>query len=204
MYRSSIRHSVIGSLSTDGRQLGVGVAHGHFQFAAGFETAMGGTESRFNSLIVEGNETEALELWESNPELQARFRPDLPIKSTQQRDTPLHSAARGAMKDLMRELLSHGADPRAKNVVGETPLHIACRSARFSSRTNRLRADLLRLLLDRLSPFEQSTCEDVGNGVLGVDERDSSRLTSGAGEADPYMLALTDKVGGVVCGDSPT
>ena len=157
---------------------------------------MGGTESRFTSLIVEGNEAEALELWNSNPELQARFRPDLPIKSTQHRDTPLHSAARGAMKKLMHELLVHGADPRAKNVVGETPLHIVCRSARFSSRTNRLRADLLRLLLDRLSPFEQSVyeAESVGNGVLGVGEGENLPLTSGAGEADPYKLALTDKV----------
>ena len=157
---------------------------------------MGSLESRFNSLIVDGNETEALELWHGHPELQARFRPNLPIKWTQCRDTPLHCAARGAMKVLMHEFLSHGADPRAKNSNGETPLHIVSSSARFSSRTNRLRADLLRLLLDRLSPFEQTKYEDVGNGVLCADETGiAERLSSaGAGEADPYNLALMDKV----------
>ena len=152
---------------------------------------MGGIESRFNGLIVEGNEKEALELWHSNPELQARFRPDLPLKATQYRDTPLHSAARGNMKILTYEFLAHGADPRAKNANGETPLHIVCSSARFSSRTNRLRADLLRLLLDRLSPFEQNRYEEVGNGVLCASEW---AICDRAGEADPYNLALMDKV----------
>ena len=156
---------------------------------------MGGVESRFNGLLVEGSEAEALELWHGNPELQARFRPNVPIKSTQCRDTPLHSAARGCMKVLMDEFLARGADPRAKNANGETPLHIACSSARFSSRTNRLRADLLRLLLDRLSPFEKGRFEDVGNGVLCAEESGKGEHTAtGAGEADPYNLALTDKV----------
>lgn len=155
---------------------------------------MGGVESRFNSLLVEGNEQEALELWHSNPDLQAGFRPDLPIKSTRCRDTPLHSAARGCMKILMHEFLTHGADPRAKNTNGETPLHIVCSSARFSSRTNRLRADLLRLLLDRLSPFEQRRFEDMGNGVLSAEDGARMAEHTGVGEADPYCLALTDKV----------
>lgn len=155
---------------------------------------MGGTESRFNGLLVEGSETDALELWHNHPELQAGFRPNLPIKSTPHRDMPLHCAARGSLKVLMHEFLTRGADPRAKNANGETPLHIVCRSARFSSRTNRLRADLLRLLLDRLSPFEQSKYEDVGNGVLCEDERGLGERCTGAGEADPYNLALSDKV----------
>jgi ankyrin repeat/IBR domain-containing protein 1 len=148
---------------------------------------MGGVESRFNGLLVGGNEKEALELWHSHPDLQARFRPQLPIKSSPHRDTPLHSAARGSMKVVMEELLSNGADPRTKNANGETPLHIVCSSARFSSRTNRLRAELLRLLLDRLEPFEQG--REVGNGVLGTGDGEASV----AGEADPYRLALTDK-----------
>lgn len=157
---------------------------------------MGGTESRFNGLLVEGNEKEALELWQSHPELQARFRPNLPIKSTRYRDMPLHSAARSDMKKLMQEFLSRGADPRAKNSNGETPLHIVCRSARFSSRTNRLRADQLKLLLDRLSPFEQKVYQDVGNGVLceSGGPADNTGREHHQPEADPYNLALSDKV----------
>ena len=163
---------------------------------------MGGVGSRFHSLIVEGNEKEALELWHAHPDLQASLDPNLPIKSTPYRDTPLHSAARGCMKVLMHELLSHGADPRGKNSNGETPLHIVCSSTRFSSRTNRLRADLLALLLDKLSPFEQGKYEEMGSGVLcQADGAYGGGLTS-AGEADPYNLALTDKVSdsGSVCG----
>lgn len=167
--------------------------------------AMGSTESRFNGLLVQGNEKEALDLWQSHPELQAQFRPNLPIKSTRYRDAPLHIAARNDMKTLMQEFLTRGADPRAKNSNGETPLHIVCRSARFSSRTNRVRADLLRLLLDRLSPFEQTLYQEVGSGVLcesgkncewgsGDSMASGRERLSGTGEADPYNLALSDKV----------
>lgn len=152
---------------------------------------MGGVESRFNSLIVDGNEKEALELWHSQPELQARYNPSLPIRGTSRRDTPLHSAARGSMKILMHELLSCGADPRSRNSDGETPLHVVCSSTRFSSRTNRLRAELLTMLLDRLSPFEQGRHEEIGNGVLGAGENEP--FAGRAGEADPYNLALMDK-----------
>lgn len=165
---------------------------------------MGSAESRFNGLLVQGNEKEALDLWQSHPELQAQFRPNLPIKSTRYRDAPLHVAARNDMKLLMQEFLTRGADPRAKNSNGETPLHIVCRSARFSSRANRVRADLLRLLLDRLSPFEQNIHQDIGSGVLCESEEsewgsgDSMALGrdrfSRTGEADPYNLALSDKV----------
>ena len=142
---------------------------------------MGGVESRFDGLIVEGNEEEALELWHSHPELQARYDPNHQIKASPHRDTPLHSATRGSMKVLVHELLAQGADPRAKNAGGETPLHVACSSARFSSRTNRLRAELLAMLLDRLSPFERGR---YGDGAPANE----------AGEADPYNLALMDKV----------
>lgn len=158
---------------------------------------MGSAESRFNGLLVHGNEKEALDLWQSHPELQAQFRPNLPIKSTRYRDAPLHVAARNDMKSLMQEFLTRGADPRAKNSNGETPLHIVCRSARFSSRANRERADLLRLLLDRLSPFEQNI--DTGSGVLCESGESQwgfgdSMGRDGTGEVDPYNLALSDKV----------
>lgn len=167
---------------------------------------MGSAESRFNGLLVQGNEKEALDLWQSHPELQAQFRPNLPIKSTRYRDAPLHVAARNDMKSLMQEFLTRGADPRAKNSNGETPLHIVCRSARFSSRANRERADLLRLLLDRLSPFEQTTYhQDIGSGVMCESGEsqwgsgDSMALgRDGTGEVDPYNLALSDKVIGLL------
>ena len=153
---------------------------------------MGGVESRFNGLIVDGNEEEALELWKSRPELQASYKPNVPIKWAPRRDTPLLSASRANMNKIMKELLSHGADPRGRNADGETALHVVCSSARFSSRTNRLRAELLTMLLDRLSPFEQSGRQDgeLGNGVTAAE----GEPFGVAGEVDPYNLALMDKV----------
>ena len=158
---------------------------------------MGGVESRFNGLIVDGKEEEAMELWNSHSELQARYKPNLPIKWASRRDTPLLSAARGDMKDIMKEFLSHGADPRGRNADGETALHVVCSSARFSSRTNRLRAELLTMLLDRLSPFEQNDGQDgeePGNGLPCAVSGGEGDPFGGTGEADPYNLALMDKV----------
>ena len=177
---------------------------------------MGGTESRFNALLVEGDEKEALALWHAQPELQARFRPGVPIKSSPYRDKPLHCAARGSMKVLMHEFLSRGADPRAKNDSGETPLHIVCRSARFSSRTNRLRAELLRLLLDNLPPTDREKYENIGMGVWSTEVKCEGEMRSkagsslslgrdslfsnGAGERlDPYNMAVLDRVSGKMC-----
>lgn len=158
---------------------------------------MGGVESRFNGLLVEGKQDEALHLWHSQAEIQTRYNPNQAIRGASHRgDTPIHSAARASMKIIMEELLSHGADPRVKNASGETPLHVVCSSTRFSSRTNHLRAELLTMLLDRLSPFSErsDSYEPIGNGVLVMtsSERDGGRQATD--EPDPYRLALMDKV----------
>lgn len=165
---------------------------------------MGGTESRFLGLLVEGNEEEALGLWHRFPELQERLRYDVPVKSSPFRDKPLHCATRNTMKILMLEFLERGADPHARNGSGETSLHIICRSARCSSRTNAKRAELLRLLLDCIIPEHERYCT-VNGGSTSCDFRSASypgfggssreRSASTIGEiADPYNLGVEDKV----------
>ena len=112
---------------------------------------MGGIESRFNALLLEGKAEECLDLWHHNTELvQSSYRLDVPIKGSPYRDTPLHCATRAEMKILMHEFLESGADPLARNANGETPLHVVCVSARCSSRTNKRRAELLQLLMDKV------------------------------------------------------
>ena len=176
---------------------------------------MGGTESRFNTLLVEGNETDALALWHSYPDLQERFSPGVPIKCSPHRDKPLHAAARAGMKVLLLEFLERGADPLARNANEETALHLVCRSARFSSRTNAQRAELLRLLLDTISnASDQETCEALSNGTewysqtlpsagpekkqdIGSRTLERPRSSSSAGGMvimDPYNLGVEDKV----------
>lgn len=174
---------------------------------------MGGTESRFNSLLVEGTETDALELWHSYPDLQERFRPEVPIKCSPHRDKPLHAAARWGMKVLMHEFLERGADPLARNSNEETALHLVCRSARFSSRTNAHRAELLRMLLDKISSASDETCEELSNAEwfsqtlpsaspekkvdTGSRTLERPRSSSNVGSStamDPYNLGVEDKV----------
>ncbi len=116
---------------------------------------MGSGESRFPALLVEGNAAEALTLWKDNFDLQVNFQPNVQIKASAFRDTPLHCTVRHEMKELTTEFLSNGADPFAKNGIGETPLHLACRSSRNSSRYSKRKAEFLKLLLDRV-PMEQT------------------------------------------------
>ena len=111
---------------------------------------MGSGESRFAQLLAEGNEDEALILWKDNFDLQVNFQPDVQIKASPHRDTPLHCAVRHEMRELTVEFLSVGANPFVMNGKGETPLHLVCRSSRHSSRTSKKRADFLKLLLDRV------------------------------------------------------
>jgi len=112
---------------------------------------MGGVESRFQTLLLEGKTEEAMSMWHNNPEnLQQIFRPNAPIKGSPYRDNSLHCSARHGMKILMHEFLEKGADPFSRNDNGETAMHIVCRTARGSSRTSKRQADLLFLLLDKI------------------------------------------------------
>ena len=59
---------------------------------------MGGLESKFNGLLVDGRNEEAETMWKENPDLQSRFNPNTQIKFSPTRDTPLHCTARHEMK----------------------------------------------------------------------------------------------------------
>ena len=122
---------------------------------------MGGVESHFNNLLVEGKDEEAIKLWEENFELQAKHHPNSQIKASPFRDTPLHCAVRFEMKKMVQEFLSRGGDPFVMNGNGETPLHIVCRASKISSRRAKKRAELLQLLLDKVPKEEQY--ELIGN-----------------------------------------
>lgn len=132
--------------------------------------SMGGIESRFNALLVEGKADEALELWTANFELQTRLQPNAQIKSSPYRDTPLHCSVRWEMKELMLEFLTRGGDPLSTNAVGETPIHIVCRAgdSKISSRRCRKRADVLQLMLERIPSAEgfENSCSKPGYSLL--------------------------------------
>ena len=131
---------------------------------------MGGLESRFNTLLVEGRAEEAMTMWEENFELQTRHQPNSQIKASQYRDTPLHCAVRFEMKDMLQEFLTRGGNPFVMNGNEETPLHIVCRAAKISSRKSKKRAEFLRMMLDRIPTEESfevmySTSQEMGNSI---------------------------------------
>ncbi len=61
-------------------------------------SSMGGLESKFNGLLVDGRGEEAELMWSDNLELQNHYRPNAQIKSSPTRDTPLHCTARHEME----------------------------------------------------------------------------------------------------------
>lgn len=177
---------------------------------------MGGVESRFNALLVEGKADEAMQIWDENFDLQMKHQPNAQIKSSPHRDTPLHCTVRWEMKELMQEFLSRGGDPFTINGIGETPLHIVCRAAKFSSRRSKKRAEFLQLMLDRI-PGEE-TFEVIGpsrslekdasllegsSHLSGVEERKwlkNGQVPGGlkmAADSDAHYLGTQDKVKGM-------
>ncbi len=124
---------------------------------------MGGTESRFNALLIEGSD-EAMKMWEDNPALQAKYQINAQLKASPYRDTSLHCAVRFEKKELIQEFLSNGADFFSMNGNGETPLHLVCRAGKISSRKSKRRAEYLQMMLDRI-PTEEGAFEVVRNSV---------------------------------------
>ena len=63
-----------------------------------------------------------------------------PLRSSRDRETPLHLAISQGFAESASLLLENGADPNAKNGRGEMPLHLACQGKCPS---------LISLLLDK-------------------------------------------------------
>lgn len=169
---------------------------------------MGGLESKFNALLVDGRNDEAKTMWEENIDLQERFRPNEQIKSSPKRDTPLHCAVHWEMKELVKEFLKRGGDPLSRNGSLETPIHVVCRSAKFSSRRSKRKLELLKMMLKKLSGEQQAYDVIPGSASL---ERLKDLGTSSL-PSKPKRLSVEDErlramtlrggVGGVTGSDS--
>lgn len=173
---------------------------------------MGGIESKFNALLVDGRTDEAKTMWSDNPELQERFQPNSQIKASPKRDTPLHCAVHWEMRELVEEFLKRGGDPFSRNGSGETPIHVVCRSAKFSSRRSKRKLDLLKLMLNKIPNVSCEQSYDVIPGSVsmeGLKDMKSSSLSitkrsSSVSSADDSFKSLTihGQVGGIKVKDS--
>lgn len=144
---------------------------------------MGGTESRFNTLLIEGSE-EAVQMWKENFAFQAKYQLNAQLKASLDRDTPLHCAVRHEMKELIQEFLSNGSDFFAMNGNGETPLHLVCRAGKISSRKAKRRAEFLQMMLDRI-PTKDAGFEVVRSTASL--ERDKGHEIKGKGSNSPRL-----------------
>ena len=135
---------------------------------------MGGIESKFNTLLEQGKETEAIEMWDSKLDLLHRYNPNAPIRGWSiSGDTPLHCATRSGLQIVVSRLMEQGGNPFLKNHKDQTPLHLVCTSARNSSRTSKKRAAILEVLLSKVAPPASSPVEtgDGSDSYLNVTDR---------------------------------
>ena len=75
------------------------------------------------------------------------------VPTRDSRLTPLHVAARTATEELVELFLSRGADVRAKNREGETPLNAACAGAERPAEAGRYLRVVQLLLGAGAEPF---------------------------------------------------
>ena len=124
---------------------------------------MGTVEGKFYQLLSQNDLSEALKLWESTPELPNKIDINLGFKWARNKDPPLHCLLRHGnyrseeMRTLLQIFLDKGADPSIRNALDETALHIVCCSQRQGVRENKVRCEVLELLLQKLPDSEQSS-----------------------------------------------
>lgn len=133
---------------------------------------MGGIQSRFHTLLCEGDIAKAAQLWNENPELQIHFDPSLPARGSRWRDPPLHCLLRNGdyknalLMELAHDLLRNGASPILVNKKKETAMHIVCTSQRNSKRVSMARKEVLQLLLEWLPREGEQSISDEGSKQL--------------------------------------
>ncbi|KAK2176050.1 hypothetical protein NP493_690g02041 [Ridgeia piscesae] len=110
---------------------------------------MGSSSSKFRKHLNNGDEFAALQLYNSSSDLRKALDPNCSYGDTYSHDTPLHLAARHAMKSLLRIFLNElGGNPNKKNIRNETPLHcLAVTSSGNTFSVQQRRAECLTLLL---------------------------------------------------------
>ena len=111
---------------------------------------MGATVSlQFQQALRNGDETTALQLYHSSPELK-KLNVNKVYSSSRTRNTPLHYAAKRGLRDIYGEFLLQGGDPIVPNGKNQTAIHLICtctNAAKDPEECER-RATMLSLTID--------------------------------------------------------
>ncbi|GAB6029004.1 hypothetical protein CHUAL_004792 [Chamberlinius hualienensis] len=95
---------------------------------------MGSASTKFRKYLQNGDEYAAMQIFQSSPDLQKSLNPNLSYGDSYQHNTPLHFAAKHAMKHLLRTFLNDlGGNPNKKNILNETCLHSVCQLSQSKS-----------------------------------------------------------------------
>ncbi|XP_064646454.1 ankyrin repeat and IBR domain-containing protein 1-like isoform X2 [Lineus longissimus] len=129
---------------------------------------MGSSSSKFRKHLQHGDEYAALQLYNNNSDLRKALDPNLSYGESYCHDTPLHFAARHAMKSLLRIFLYElGGNPNKKNTRNETSLHSVCMVANTRSFTvQQRRLECLTLILQwRGATLKEGDVEKIDIGA---------------------------------------
>lgn len=110
------------------------------------ENNMGVTSSKFRQALQRGEEAEAVDLYMRNPNLKKAPKLNRSFGSNHGHNTALHYVTTHGMKDLLRDLLSEGANPFVKNANGQTAFHCVCVAKKYGDDIKR-RLECLHLLI---------------------------------------------------------
>jgi len=132
---------------------------------------MGISSTKFRQALQRGEEDEAMNLFVRHQNLKRAVRLNRSFGPNHGNNTAMHYVCVHAMKQLLQDLLSEGADPLLKNSTGQTAFHLVCKAT--GNDTFR-RHECLKLLLDWLSdvqgnePVSKLTVEQVVDEVCSA------------------------------------
>ena len=105
----------------------------------------------------------------------------------------------------MEEFLKRGSDPFSRNAIGETPIHVVCRSAKFSSRRSKRKLELLKMMLSTMPKVSKEQSYSVVPSSTSLEHSTlPSKRSSSLGSAEDKVKSLTlqGRVGAIKVKDS--
>ncbi|XP_060638249.2 ankyrin repeat and IBR domain-containing protein 1 isoform X2 [Anolis sagrei] len=117
---------------------------------------MGNTTTKFRKALINGDESLACQIYESNPQLKESLDPNISYGEPYQHNTPLHYAARHGMNRILGTFLFvRDGNPNKRNIHNETSMHLLCMGPQIMISDGALQPRLTRPFED---DFRRADC----------------------------------------------